>query len=79
MTGGTRNATNHTTETNEMNNDQQARHLRTIVTPARTGQEIGRNRRRHHPDRNFYVALASMLAVAAALGWITAEFLKANN
>lgn len=58
-----------------MNTDQQARHLRSIVTPARTGQEIGRNRRRHHPDRNAIVAMVCLVGFAAAAGLLAAALM----
>jgi len=58
--------------------DKQARHLRAIVTPARTGGQIGRNQYRKHysPIPTLLWGLAGITATAIAAGMIAASQLR---
>jgi hypothetical protein len=52
---------------------RRARHLQHIVTPARTGGEIGRNRRRN--SANMTGTLLAIAGIAAAIGLAAATLL----
>ena len=58
--------------------DKQSRHLRSIVTPARTGAAIGNNHRRQHysPVPTLLWGLLGIAGFAIAAGMIAASQLR---